>query len=243
MPVSRDYGDPYYARSDGLAETRYVYLDGNDLPRRWRALAGGALVEPGAAVFRIGELGFGTGLAVLAAWALWRSVMPAEAVLAVTSFEAAPLPQAAMRKALGAWPELDPLAQALLEEWPEAPGRADIARALPGLTLEIRLGDARDRVPAWAEGGAQMDAWFLDGFAPARNPAMWEPALLATVAQATRPGGTMTTYSAAGRVRRALVQAGLEVARRPGFGVKREMLTAKRPAQGDAQGPAAEAIE
>jgi len=93
-----------------------------------------------------------------------------------------------------------------------------------GITLSVEVGDARQTVPAW-EGRA--DAWFLDGFAPARNPELWEEALMQAVAARTAPGGTCATYSAAGAVRRALDAAGFAVERRPGFGRKRHMTAGR----------------
>ena len=95
---------------------------------------------------------------------------------------------------------------------------------LPGLELEVIAGDARDTLPAW---GGRADAWFLDGFSPARNPELWEPALLASVAARSTPGATAATYSAAGHVRRALAAAGFTVTRTAGHGAKRHMTRAR----------------
>jgi tRNA U34 5-methylaminomethyl-2-thiouridine-forming methyltransferase MnmC len=212
LPVSRRFADPYYALSDGLAEARHVFLAGNRLAERMA----------GARRFRIGELGFGTGLNILAAWALWRERAAPGAVLEATSFELAPLPRAAMARALGRWPELARLSAELLAGF-----RPDAEIVLPGLRLTVVTGDARATLPRW---GGTAEAWFLDGFAPARNPEMWEPGLLAAVHDRTLPGGTAATYSAAGAVRRALAAAGFETARAPGFGTKRHMTLARRPA-------------
>jgi tRNA U34 5-methylaminomethyl-2-thiouridine-forming methyltransferase MnmC len=212
VPVSRRWGDPYYSLADGLAETRHVFLKGNRLPERFA----------GARGFRVAELGFGTGLGFLAAWALWRRLAAPGAVLRYTAFEIAPLPREDMARALSAWPGLAPLAAELL-----AARRGAGVTELPGARLEVIGGDARETLPRW-QGSAE--AWFLDGFAPARNPEMWEPALLAAVAARMTPGGTLATYTAAGAVRRALAAAGVEVARRPGFGVKRHMSVGHLPA-------------
>ena len=120
------------------------------------------------------------------------------------------------------FPELADLAAVLLENWaPESP-----AISLPGLELEVIRGDARQALPAW-EGRA--DAWFLDGFSPAKNPELWEPALMRSVAKHTTPGGSFATYSAAGHVRRSLQDAGFEVRRLPGFGRKRHMTAGQLP--------------
>ncbi len=206
VPVSRRFADPYYSLEDGLAESRHVFLGGNGLPARF---------QPG---FAIAELGFGTGLNVLAAWQAWGDEGMAGA-LSVTSFEAFPLSAEEMETSLSAFPELELLSGRFLAAW--AAGARRIA--LEGLDLAVIVGDARETLPTWA---GSADAWFLDGFAPARNPELWEKDLLAAVARHTRPGGTAATYSAAGDVRRALAAAGFEVERRAGFGRKRHMTTA-----------------
>ena len=99
--------------------------------------------------------------------------------------------------------------------------------ALPGLRAEVIIGDARATLPRWP---GQADAWFLDGFSPAKNPELWSPALMAEVARHTKPGGSAATYTAAGFVRRGLADAGFEVERSPGFGRKRHMTRARMPA-------------
>lgn len=208
VPVSSRFDDPYYSLEDGLAETCHVFLDGNDLPARFR---------PG---FHIAELGFGTGLNVLAAWEAWeRSEI--EGPLRVTSFEAFPMVPDAMTKALTPFQPLLPKVQDLVSALAEGP-----EVRLDGLRLSVVIGDARQTVPRWS---GMADAWFLDGFAPARNPELWEPELLNAVAKRLASGGTLATYTAAGDVRRALEAAGLTVQRRPGFGRKRHMTVAQRP--------------
>ncbi len=203
VPVSARFDDPYYSLEDGLAESRHVFLAGNGLPERFR---------PG---FHVAELGFGTGLNALAAWAAWRAAgVPGD--LRFTSFEAFPMAVADMRRALAAWPEIAALAALLPEGW--HPGAGELT--LPGLRLRVIAGDARVRLPEW---DGRADAWFLDGFGPAKNPELWEPVLMAEVARRTAPGGTFATYSAAGAVRRALAAAGFAVERVPGYGRKRHM--------------------
>jgi tRNA U34 5-methylaminomethyl-2-thiouridine-forming methyltransferase MnmC len=203
VPVSRRHGDPYYALSDGLAETRHVFLAGNGLPERFR---------PG---FHVAELGFGTGLNMLAALIAWRASGVA-GPLRYTGFEAYPLPATDIARALARFPEAAAVAEPFLSAWAAGARRF----ALPGLEAEVIEGDARATLPSW-EG--QADAWFLDGFAPARNPDLWEADLMAEVARHTGPGGSFATYTAAGHVRRALAAAGFAVDRLPGFGTKRHM--------------------
>jgi len=203
VPVSTRFDDPYFSLEDGLAESRHVFLTGNGLPERFR---------PG---FHVAELGFGTGLNALAAWAAWREAgVPGD--LRFTSFEAFPLAPEDMRRALATWPEIAALAAMLPEGWRPGSG----ALRLPRLRLTVIAGDARATVPDW-EG--RVDAWFLDGFGPAKNPELWEPELMQAVARHTAPGGTFATYSAAGPVRRALAAAGFAVERVQGYGRKRHM--------------------
>lgn len=205
VPVSRRFGDPYYSLADGLAEARHVFLAGNGLPERFR---------PG---FRIAELGFGTGLNLMATLLAARA---ADAPLQYTAFEAFPIAPADMARALAAFPELP--AAALLEPWTKGARRFDLGP----LRVEVVMGDARHTLPRWP---GRAEAWYLDGFAPARNPEAWEPALMTEVARHTVPGGSFATYTAAGAVRRALTAAGFSVARVPGFGRKRHMSCGRLP--------------
>ena len=211
VPVSALYGDRYHA-PDGLAEARHVALGGCGLPERF------------ASGFRIAETGFGAGLNLCAAWAAWRAAgIPGP--LRYDGFEAHPLVPSEMARALAPFPEIAWEARALAAAWGAADG--PVRRlTLPGLDARVHLGDARETVPAWR---GTADAWFLDGFAPTRNPAMWEPGLLRAVAEQLAPGGRAATFTAAGRVRRALAEGGLVVERRPGHGRKRHMTVAHRP--------------
>lgn len=209
VPVSVRFQDPYFSLDNGLEETRHVFLAGNGLPGR---------LAPG---FAIAELGFGTGLNFLTTWEAWETA-GAPAPLVFTSFEAYPLALPDMARALGAFPALGDRARRLLAAAPFDAGPVDFG----GLVLDLVIGDARKTVPRWA---GLADAWYLDGFAPARNPELWEPGLLSEVFAHTRPGGTAATYTAAGAVRRALSEAGFEVWRGPGFGRKRHMTHARRP--------------
>lgn len=209
VPVATRFDDPYYSLQDGLAETRHVFLEGNALPTRWQ----------GARAAHVAELGFGTGLNFLAALELWRAVS-AGGLLRFTSFERYPLSMEQMARALAPWPELD--SAALLSRWTPDGVPLDLGDAV----LQVVIGDARAALPAWQ---GQADAWFLDGFAPAKNAEMWGADLMRAVFARTRPGGTFATYTAAGHVRRALEGAGFDVARRPGHAGKRHMTVGMRP--------------
>ena len=211
VPVSTRFDDPYFSLENGLAETRHTFLAGNDLPARFRD------------GFHIAELGFGTGLNALATLQGWIAA-GAPGRLHFTSFEAFPMAPDAMAQALAAFPELAPLAVPLLDAWGNSAREIDLGH---GMHLEVIAGDARQTLPAW---NGRADAWFLDGFSPARNPELWGADLMRAVAGHTAPGGTAATYTAAGHVRRALADAGFTVERRPGYGRKRHMTAARMPA-------------
>ncbi len=208
VPVSTRFDDPYYSLDNGLAETQYVFLAGNVLPERFKD------------GFQIGELGFGTGLNLLAALKLWRD-SGQTGQMRFTTFELYPLAAADMIRAQAEFPEVADIAAELAPFWEQ--GATDID--LPDLHFRMITGDARQTLPQWAD---QADAWFLDGFAPAKNPELWEPDLMAEVGQHTAPDGTAATYSAAGAIRRALEAGGFTVDRIPGFGRKRHMTVARK---------------
>ena len=208
VPVSTRFDDPYYSLDNGLAETQYVFLAGNGLPERFKN------------GFQIAELGFGTGLNLLAALKLWRD-SGQTGQMRFTTFELYPLAAADMIRAQAEFPEVADIAAELAPFWEQ--GATDID--LPDLHFRMITGDARQTLPKWAD---QADAWFLDGFAPAKNPELWEPDLMAEVGQHTAPDGTAATYSAAGAIRRALEAGGFTVDRIPGFGRKRHMTVARK---------------
>lgn len=209
IPVSRRFDDPYFSLNDGLAETRHVFLAGNRLESRLRD------------GFHVAELGFGTGLNMLALGILWQQ-MGAPGVIRFTSFEAFPMTASEIARALDHFPEARAVAGPFLGQW--AAGARHLS--LPGLEAEIVTGDARRRLADWP---GRADAWFLDGFSPAKNPELWGEDLMAGVARHTAPGGSFATYTAAGAVRRALSAAGFEVKRLPGHGRKRHMTAGVLP--------------
>jgi tRNA U34 5-methylaminomethyl-2-thiouridine-forming methyltransferase MnmC len=203
VPVSVLFDDPYYSLDDGVAETQHVFLGGNELPARFHS------------GFHVAELGFGTGLNFLVTLAAWRAAGGA-GKLHFTSFEAYPMQVTEMQRALQAFPDLP------IDVFATDAGTDVLAPALhgPDFELTVVVGDARDTLADW---NGHADAWYLDGFSPAKNPELWEDALLAQVAAHTAKDGTVATYTAAGFVRRGLAGAGFTVSRVQGFGRKRHM--------------------
>lgn len=212
-PRSRRYDDVYFSRTDGLAESRAVFLDGCDLPDAW------AVRDR----FTVAELGFGTGLNVAALLQLWRRTRPPGGRLSIFSVEAHPLSRDEAARALGVWREdLGAAASALLVAWPdERRGLHRVELDEFAATLDLYVGEVGEALARWS---GPADAWFLDGFSPARNPQMWREEVLAAVARLSAPGARLATFTVAGHVRRGLAAAGFVVAKRPGFGAKRERL-------------------
>lgn len=215
-PRSGRFDDVYFSREDGLAESRTVFLAGCGLPEAWG----------GRPLFTVAELGFGTGLNIAALLQLWRRTRPPGGRLQVFSVEGFPLRRDEAARALSAWPELDEAASALLAAWPDpVPGFHRLDLPAFDAVVDLAIGEVETMLGRWS---GPADAWFLDGFAPSANPAMWSDAVLDAVAARSAPGARLATFTVAGAVRRGLSARGFTVARQPGHGRKRERLEAVR---------------
>lgn len=214
-PLSRVFDDVYFSDKSGLEETRYVFIEQNALRERFSALpAHGQLV--------IGETGFGTGLNFLCAWQLFEQTARPEARLHFISAEKYPLTRADLERVLALWPELATYSEQLLAVYFAIhPGFQTLTLANGRVTLTLLIGDALEQLPQL---DAQIDAWFLDGFAPAKNPDMWTPELFAQLARLAAPDATISTFTSTGWVRRSLNEAGFNMRRTPGIGHKWEIL-------------------
>ncbi|MEV3842033.1 bifunctional tRNA (5-methylaminomethyl-2-thiouridine)(34)-methyltransferase MnmD/FAD-dependent 5-carboxymethylaminomethyl-2-thiouridine(34) oxidoreductase MnmC [Aeromonas veronii] len=224
-PVSSDFGDVYFSNDNGLGETRYVFLQQNRLPARFS--------HHDSDSFVIGETGFGTGLNFLATMQAFLEQAPQSgngSRLHFISFEKFPLTQDDLRKALAAWPELGHLSQDLVAQWPlPVSGCHRLHFAGSRIRLDLWFGDIKDmlpQVPHRAEG--LVDAWYLDGFSPAKNPEMWTQELFEGLARLARPDCSIATFTCAGFVRRGLIAAGFAMKKMKGHGSKREMLVGDR---------------
>ncbi|MAT95338.1 MAG: bifunctional tRNA (5-methylaminomethyl-2-thiouridine)(34)-methyltransferase MnmD/FAD-dependent 5-carboxymethylaminomethyl-2-thiouridine(34) oxidoreductase MnmC [Halioglobus sp.] len=218
LPSARRFDDVYFSRSDGLDESTYTFLQGNDLPARF--------TRHSARSFRVAETGFGTGLNFLLTWEAWRSCGPRRPDLHYLSLEKYPLAPADLERALQAFPRLAPLARALQQAYPPPlPGRHRLHLEGGRVCLDLCWGEASDTLADLASRQRRwVDAWYLDGFAPAKNAALWSAQLLALLAPLSRPGATLATFTAAGAVRRTLDAAGFAMRKVPGHGAKREAL-------------------
>lgn len=214
VPFATEFADIYFSRDNGIEETKYVFLTQNNLSARFTEL-------PPDRNFTIVETGFGTGLNWLSTMALWRA-SEARGWLNFVSVEKFPLLLADLEKAQSRWPEFREISTRLRAAYPRLmPGFHLIHFAEWRATLTLFFGDISSFLPRFS---ASADAWFLDGFAPGRNPEMWSDELFAAMAAHSRPQCTFATFTAAGRVRRGLAAAGFTVQKIAGFGAKREML-------------------
>ncbi|WP_449557131.1 bifunctional tRNA (5-methylaminomethyl-2-thiouridine)(34)-methyltransferase MnmD/FAD-dependent 5-carboxymethylaminomethyl-2-thiouridine(34) oxidoreductase MnmC [Huaxiibacter chinensis] len=223
-PVSRDFDDVYFSNDNGLEETRYVFLEGNHLTDRFPTHS--------RDIFVVAESGFGTGLNFLTLWQAFdqfRAAHPDATLkrLHFISFEKFPLTVEDLTLAHQHWPELAPWASQLQAQWPlPIEGCHRLLLGDASVTLDLWLGDINALTDKLDDSHNQkVDAWFLDGFAPSKNPDMWTEHLFRAMARLARPGATLATFTSAGFVRRGLQDAGFTMRKSKGFGRKREMLT------------------
>ncbi|MBU2964972.1 bifunctional tRNA (5-methylaminomethyl-2-thiouridine)(34)-methyltransferase MnmD/FAD-dependent 5-carboxymethylaminomethyl-2-thiouridine(34) oxidoreductase MnmC [Amphritea sp. 2_MG-2023] len=211
-PTSPLFEDIYFSIDDGLAETNHVFLDSNQLPERFAT----------ASTFTIAETGFGTGLNFLATWKLFREQAPASAKLHFISVEKYPIALDDLIKALALWPELSMFSEQLIVQYPcHSPGFHQLSFDDGRIMLTLMLGDAID---CYRQLEARVDAWFLDGFAPSKNPEMWCAELFQQIGRLSHTDTTFATFTCAGIVKRGLRDVGFPVKKVAGFGRKREML-------------------
>ena len=224
-PVSDKFDDVYFSNQDGLAETHYVFLEGNQLWERW--------INYQEAHFVIAETGFGTGLNFFAVTTLFREFRqkhPDSPLkrLYFTSFEKYPLPLDALQQAHLAYPQFSRLAQHLQQHW-LTPIQGCYRFHFDETTLDLWFGDVAENLPLLGDYmNDKIDAWFLDGFAPSKNPDMWNEQLYQQMFRFTKLQGTFATFTAASAVRKGLEAAGFDVTKRKGFGKKRECLSGQK---------------
>lgn len=219
-PVSTLFEDTYYSKTNGQAETDFVFIQNNNLLARWQKSNG----------LRIAELGFGTGLNLLELWRQWKTHRRVGDMLTFESLEGFPMLKQDMAQALKAWDNLQEEAAILLaqlpDQWPEAPSILTLELDTQ-TTLILHMGMAENVIENF---GPRQQAWFFDGFSPARNEGMWTPALMKSVFDKTDIGGTFATYTSAGWVRRNLADAGFYVEKIKGYAGKRAMTIGHKPA-------------
>ena len=223
-PVADHFDDVYFSNDSGIDETQHVFVAGNDLAERWQQWRNPTFV--------IAETGFGTGLNFLVAMRAFNEFRaanpdhPLKRLYFITT-EKFPLPQQDMQRALEAFPALKDEAQALASLYPMGlEGCHRLHFDNHSTTLDLWIGDVHDLLPQWhSPVNGLIDAWFLDGFAPSKNPDMWTDALFSQMARLSKTGTTFGTFTAAGIVKRGLAGVGFTIKKRNGFGRKRDMLT------------------
>ncbi len=214
-PYSIDYNDIYFSTDDGLQETEYVFIQGNQLKQRF--------ASHDISHFTIIETGFGTGLNFLAVAALWLALAPVGAKLQYISIEKYPLTLADLSRAHASWLQFAAISHELLQHYAKLKAGNNIYNMAAGLIqLTLQADDILDAIPQISQ---IVDAWILDGFAPAKNPDMWRPALFEHMARLSHTNTTFATFTSAGVVRRGLQATGFDVKKHAGFGKKREMLS------------------
>ncbi len=231
LPLSRQFNDIYNSIGNGIMQSRYVFIDGNDLINRWLALP-----ENKPSQFNIGEAGFGTGLNFLLTWKLWEQYAPKSANLHFISCEKHPLKLNDLKKCLSVWSELSLQSKELIENYPVlTQGYHHLTFSNGRVKLTLMLGDAQECFEQLLVcGDSQLesnlrpsfiDAWYLDGFAPSKNEEMWSPNLCTVMAMLSKADTSFATYTVAAAVKSALTHVGFVLAKRKGFGPKRHMLT------------------
>lgn len=214
-PYSLDFNDVYFNTDDGLAETEYVFIAHNQLQQRFS--------NPNLSNFTMIETGFGTGLNFLVVSALWLQLAPRDATLHYIGIEKMPLSPADLTRAQALWPQFTDISQALIKQYSTLKtGINHFSIAAGHIQLDLQADDIMLVLPQLSH---IADAWLLDGFAPAKNTAMWSSEVFAQMARHSKIGTTFATFTSAGQVKRGLQAAGFEVGKHKGFGKKREMLS------------------
>ncbi|MHB1052919.1 MAG: bifunctional tRNA (5-methylaminomethyl-2-thiouridine)(34)-methyltransferase MnmD/FAD-dependent 5-carboxymethylaminomethyl-2-thiouridine(34) oxidoreductase MnmC [Thiobacillus sp.] len=215
VPYSSQYDDIYLSSEEGAGQAHHVFLQGCGLPQAWANLPSFVMLETG----------FGTGLNFLTTWAAWRADPARSARLHFLSIEMHPFQVDDLARLHAQWPELSDLSRELLANWPMlTPGFHRIALDGGRVQLTLMLGDAIDCLP---QVQAAVDAFYLDGFAPEHNPALWQSSVFAELARLAKPGAVAATYTVMGAVRQGLTEAGFSCVKRDGFDGKRQCLTAR----------------
>lgn len=218
-PRSCEFDDDYYSPDDGLTESTYVFIEGGDVINRMQALQAGETLI-------IGELGLGTALNLALILQAWSEHGPAGARCHVITIEKHPLSISQLRAASARWTSLSREFETIHQRWPSPiPGCHRRPDLIDGLTVDFWWEDVSDALGDLESYGSRwIDVWFLDGFTPSRNEAMWKAEVLRDVANLSRDSANVATFTASGEVRRSLERIGFRVSKRSGFGRKRECL-------------------
>lgn len=209
-PYSLYFHDTYFTPGQGMEECRYVFIEGNNIISRASSAKNG---------FTIVECGFGTGLNFFTTAFDLKDRL--KSPLTFISFEKYPIGESILKEIYLDFPdEIKRMALDFLKYYSVKGG----IYTIPGtqIALDLRIGDALELTNNMTE---QADALYLDGFAPDKNPGMWGEDLMSALRRKAKPGCTLSTFTAAGKVKKALRDAGFFITRKDGFGTKRHMIT------------------
>lgn len=219
-PRSVAFDDKYFCEDDGYSEALYIFCGGNDLKERFAQIP-----IDGPQAFTIAETGFGTGLNFLCAWKLFKESAPTNARLHYVSLDKFPFSPADLQRALSVWPEITAESNELVQAYSKLGEKGGELSLYGGrIKLTLFFMDVIEALDKMISADLKADAWFFDGFDPAKNTAMWAPEVFKRAAALSKTGTTCATFTVAGHVRRGLTAAGFTVAKAPGFGRKRQML-------------------
>lgn len=210
---SRWYDDIYFDKTDGVKEKEHVYLNANDLANRIKL----------SDKLCIAELGFGTGLNFILTWRLWKKNRKPNSSLTYISFEKAPLSKKEMTRVYKKFKELNDFSDQLIQKLTD---NYKTNRTIYFKSENINLILIYDDFSLLTNFDFKADIWFLDGFAPSKNPEVWDNSYYKNIYNRTNLKGSLSTFTSSGLVRRGLALAGFSVTKVSGFGQKREMLKA-----------------
>ncbi|WP_299973489.1 bifunctional tRNA (5-methylaminomethyl-2-thiouridine)(34)-methyltransferase MnmD/FAD-dependent 5-carboxymethylaminomethyl-2-thiouridine(34) oxidoreductase MnmC [uncultured Pseudoteredinibacter sp.] len=224
-PICQRFDDYYFSSDNGLEETQHNFIRPSQLESRFKQLGENE-------VFRLAETGFGTGLNFLTTWQLWQQSNN-NSKLEFYSFEKYPLNRQQLSKALEQWSSLSAEIKQLCEAYPSLTSPGWHRLEFPSVSLNLFIGDVAEGLkelyhsqhPRFAQYNRKINAWFLDGFAPAKNPDMWRAEVLQSIAELSMDGASLATFTAASAVRKGLIALGFDMQKSSGYGLKREMMS------------------
>ncbi|RDH84562.1 MAG: bifunctional tRNA (5-methylaminomethyl-2-thiouridine)(34)-methyltransferase MnmD/FAD-dependent 5-carboxymethylaminomethyl-2-thiouridine(34) oxidoreductase MnmC [endosymbiont of Galathealinum brachiosum] len=217
QPYNPEFDDVYFSIDNGIEETEHVFIQHNQLLQRFTQI--------GTPHFVITETGFGSGLNFLVTVKHWLELSEPSCTLHFYSVENSPFSLQDLIQAHNSWPELAELAEELQQHYCAASYGFHSFDLFNGrVKLVLMIGDVETMLPRMQ---AKVDAWFLDGFAPGRNPDMWSETVFSHIKRLSKKGTTFSTYTAAGFVRRGLIEVGFDVEKVSGTGNKRHMITGR----------------
>ena len=207
---SKSYNDIYFDKLNGPKETEHVYLNTNNLTKKFK----------NKQKFVIAEIGFGTGLNFLLTWKLWKENRKTNGSLTYISFENAPLSKKDIERVYKKFKKLDGYSSFLLKN---IPARCKSTHRIFIKADNINLILIYDDITSLINFNFKADTWFLDGFSPKKNPLVWTDKLFKQLYNFTNLDGSLSTFSVAGHIRRGLLKAGFKVSKVSGYGNKKEI--------------------